>query len=251
MLASFCACSTTEMVDDNNTPTPSPTETVQPVPTEEAVSSINLEAGYRDDRITLSNGQALSFKISVPELEEGEKVPLIIALHWAGDDQTYKEFMDCLVQPAMRQTKAIIFGPAGGNSVWWSPISENILVTFINLVKEQWPIESDKVAVIGYSNGGISSWYFAANHPDIISASVPMAGVYEDVEKIDIPTYVIHGQNDELFSHSTNKGIVEQIKERGSDITFVTAEGLSHFEACNYTNYLSDAADWLVNEAWE
>jgi len=71
------------------------------------------------------------------------------------------------------------------------------------------------------------------------------------VDKIDLPTYVIHGENDQLFSHSTSKRAIEQMANNGSNITFITAVGLSHYEACNYTGYLRDAGFWLTREVWK
>lgn len=248
----FFSCGVMEEVNPALPTEPTPTETTIPLPTAEGMQAVNLTTGYREDRIILSDGnQALSFKISVPELEAGEKVPLIIALHWSGDNQTYKEFMDCLVQPALSQTKAIIVGPSEGTSVWWSLNNEARLITFINLAKAHWPVENNKVAMLGYSNGGTSSWYFAAQHPTLFSAAIPMAGSYSRVDKIDIPTYIIHGENDELFSHSTSQQIIKQVSDNGSDITFITATGLSHYQACSYTNYLRDAGFWLTNEVWK
>ena len=47
-----------------------------------------------------------------------EKNALIIALHWAGGGDTYKEFNDCLVLPGLQDVNAIIVSPEGENQLW-------------------------------------------------------------------------------------------------------------------------------------
>lgn len=228
-----------------------PFQLIPSTPNEESLRSINLEPGYRAAQLPLQNGALWNYKISIPEMEEGEKVPLIMALHWSGDNLAYREFMDCLVYPALGDKKAIIFTPSYDGVSWWEPYSANRVLSFVQWAKEVLPIDSDKVAVLGFSNGGIGSWYFAANHPEAFSAAIPMAGSYTEVRNIQMPTYIIHSPNDELFFYGQSKDYIDDLIGEGADITWIEASGLSHYEGCNYVDYLRSAGGWLETEIWK
>ena len=117
------------------------------------------------------------------------------------------------------------------------------------------PVDIDKVVVEGYSDGGNGAWFFAETQPAIFSASIPSASYYNTTNngvgrKIPIPVYVIHGENDALFPIADVQGWVQASIDSGSNITFVTATGLTHPEPCNYVTYMQGAASWLLNSVW-
>jgi predicted peptidase len=117
-------------------------------------------------------------------------------------------------------------------------------------------IDENKVVITGYSDGGNGSWFYAQYYSDLFSAAIPMASSYNSVgsdgivPKIDIPLYVIHGENDDLFPLAQTEEWVNQSKNAGSSIEFVIASGLTHYEVCNYVGYLTTATNWLQNEVW-
>ena len=106
-------------------------------------------------------------------------------------------------------------------------------------------VDPARIAITSYSNGGNGSWFFAEKYPELFSAAIPMASSYRTLNKIEVPLYVIHGKKDELFEFSLTKKLINIAEERGATITFAVAEELSHFEACSYTDYLKNAAEWL------
>lgn len=217
-----------------------------------SLKAVDLSPGVRNTSIKLLDGRDWKFQISVPPHSDGRKLPLILALHWAGNSETYMEFMQCLVIPGFEDLPAIIVGPTDDNELWWAPPMNDKLLEFVRLSKSYWPIDPDKVVVTGYSNGGTGSWYFAANHPEAFSVAIPMAGFYQTyLKKIELPMYIIHGAQDELFRWFTAKPKVDYALGLGSDITVDLAEGRSHYEACLYVPNLKDAADWLTNSFWE
>ena len=125
------------------------------------------------------------------------------------------------------------------------------------LALKYWPVDQDRLAVTGYSNGGNASWSFAKFQSNTLSAAIPMASSYDvhdlsgNVNVWNIPLYVIHGEEDELFPVEQTREWVEATVAAGSDVTFVVAPGLGHYEPCSYVPYLKDAADWLENEVWK
>lgn len=108
------------------------------------------------------------------------------------------------------------------------------MVGLVTLALKYWDIDPTKVVVLGYSNGGNGSWFYAETLPMLFSAGIPMASSYSTIgtdgqpRKIDIPLYVIHGENDELFPLAETQAWVNQSIEAGSFIEFVVAPGLTH-----------------------
>ena len=111
--------------------------------------------------------------------------------------------------------------------------------------------------VNGYSDGGNGSWYLGETRSNFFSAAIPMASNYASYNPngtprvMPIPMYVIHGENDELFSLADIENWVNETNGAGSDITFEIAPDLTHLEPCEYVAYLQNASNWLENYVWE
>jgi len=222
------------------------------LPTLSEFEKIELTAGERNESIELSDGTEWQYRISVPDLGANEKVPLLLNLHWSGDYNSYIESMRCLVEPAFKEKRYIIFSPRiGFGENWFADDTRARILAFLDFAKAHWPIESNKIAVTGYSLGGTGCWNYALNYDTYFSAAIPMAGAYIADRKINIPMAVIHGTEDELYDYDLAIGAIEDSRAMGSDIAIITAEGRSHQEACLYLPYLIEAANWLEIEVWQ
>ncbi|NHZ87312.1 MAG: hypothetical protein GWP19_15820, partial [Planctomycetia bacterium] len=166
--------------------------------TEEMVNNVNLDQGVRVDSFNLMGGIVWNYSISVPEISDSEKVPLILGLHWAGKSES-EQYLRCLADPGFRKLNAIIFAPDADDYYFWDENNYSLILTLIEYAKKSWPIDEDKIIVSGYSNGGIATWFFGVNYPQIFSAAIPIASRYDYDKKLQIPFYVIHGDKDELF----------------------------------------------------
>ncbi|WP_289644247.1 prolyl oligopeptidase family serine peptidase [Maribacter aestuarii] len=213
---------------------------------EKSFTKIKVSQGIQNKTLSNHYGNKYQVILDFPDTNL-DKYQLIIALHWAGGGDTYKTFFECLALPGLEDDKTVIIAPEGENQLW---STENNVTKVINLVTyaiKYWNVDPEKIAVMGYSNGGNGSWYFAEHHPETFSAAIPMASSYAITEKIGIPLYVIHGERDELFSVTKTSEWVRKSKEAGSDITFVKNESLSHFQGCSYVGELKRAHEWLQN----
>mgnify|MGYP001327183973 CR=1 FL=1 len=219
--------------------------------------ALDLSPGIHDYTIVMHYGSRYDFRVIAPARAPGEKRPMILSLHGAsgGSPDAYKSTA-CLAEPGLAGLNAFILSPNGGNGLWYEHYYQEEVLTLMYLVKKYWPVELNKIAVTGYSNGGNGSWLFGENEYNTFSAAIPMASSYNILEpngsarKLKIPFYVIHGQNDELFPLAQTQAWVQASQNAGSNITFVVAPGLGHYVPCNYTSYLQAAASWLQNTVW-
>ena len=216
---------------------------------EKRFSKIDTTAGHRNISLHLTSEHSWNMRISFPDNKPGKK-PLVVALHWAGGGDTYKQFSECLAEPGTSSLQAIVIAPDGEFLLWTTKYNEDKIVKLVTMAIKFWNIDPSKVLVTGYSNGGIGSWFFADKHPELFSAGIPIASAYHPEKKIEIPLYIIHGEKDELFNVHQTASYVEKARKFGSNIQFVVSPGLTHYMACDYVDELKKASKWVQKELW-
>ncbi len=245
----FSTCKSDDM------PEPQPARTFADV--EADFQAIDLSPGIHDISLEIVNGVFFNFRVIAPERATGEKRPMILALHGAsgGAPDAHKN-TDCYIEPGLEILDAFILSPNGGADLWYDNSNQEKVGILMSLALGFWPIDQEKIAVTGYSNGGNGAWFFGEFQANTLSAAIPMASSYNvyntdnTVRVMDIPMYVIHGENDELFPLQQTQEWVEATIDAGSDITFVVAPDLGHYTPCDYVPYLKDAALWLKDTVW-
>lgn len=220
-------------------------------------SLMDFNTGINDVALLNTHGTLWYFRVIMPDVNlTNNDRPLIITLHGAsnGNPDAHKN-TDCYAEPGFESLDAIIISPNGGASLWTDFSNQEQVLTLIDLAKTYLPVDANKIVVNGYSNGGNGSWFFAETQPALFSAGIPMASHYNTTNNgvgrlIDVPLYVIHGEDDELFPVADVQNWVQASVDAGSDITLEIAPGLTHPEPCEYVSYLQNAASWLQNNVW-
>lgn len=220
-------------------------------------SALEVNEGISDFRIDAPSGLAWNFRLIAPNVSDGIKKPLFIHLHGAaGGDPNAHKATSCYVEPALENIDAYVISPNGGTNLWEEPVNQSQVIGLVTLAIKYWDIDPNKVVVMGYSNGGNGSWFYAETRPELFSAGIPMASSYNTTgldgqpRKIETPLYVIHGENDELFPLAQTQAWVDQTVAAGSTVEFVVASGLTHNEPCEYVPHLKDAITWLNTSVW-
>lgn len=218
--------------------------------------ALDISPGTHDVSLRVVNGVYYRFRVIVPESAAQEDRPLVITLHGASSSVEAHKNTACYAEPGLDTLNAFILSPYAEGGLWFEPQYQQMMADLLFLMKKYWPIEEDKIAMTGYSNGGSASWLFSKYQANTLSAAIPMASSYDvheldgSVHAWDIPLYVIHGENDELFPVDTTQSWVDASNNAGSDITFVVAPNLGHYTPCDYVPYLKEAAIWLKEDVW-
>ncbi len=246
----FSACKSS----DDDTIEQAPPRTFEDV--EVDFQALDISPGVHDISLEIVNGIYYDFRVIAPERATGENRPVVFTFHGASSSPDAHKNTACYAEPGLDTLNAFIISPYAEGGLWFATQNQDMVGNLVFLIKKYWPIEEDKIAVTGYSNGGNASWLFTKFQPGTLSAGIPMASSY-DVNELDgtvgvweVPLYVIHGENDELFPIDTTQAWVDATIAAGSDITFVEAPGLGHYEPCEYVSYLEDAAIWLKETVW-
>jgi predicted peptidase len=225
---------------------------------QEDFANINIAVGVHDESIEFVNNINWNFRVIAPDIVAGEMYPLVIHLHGAsGGSEDAHKATECYAEPGFEDLETFILSPNGGSLLWNAFENQEMVINLILLARDFWPVDPDKIVVTGYSNGGNGSWFFGETQPELFSAAIPMASSYSTIHTdgstrlMPIPMYCIHGENDELFPLAETEEWINQTINVGSDVTFVVAEGLGHYEPCSYVDYLKDAVTWLTDVVWQ
>lgn len=222
--------------------------------------NLDLLPGINDVKLESTIiGEYWNFRIIVPsDASEINKRPLILSLHGAASNNAPEmhKSTSCLIEPGFKTLNAYIISPNSNGYFWFEPQNQTQILALLDLAKTYLSIDVDKVVITGYSDGGNGSWFYADYFSELFSAAIPMASSYNparsdgEIPNIDIPLYVIHGEDDELFPITRTEGWVQLSINAGSNIEFVTADSLTHYNTCDYVSYLKDAALWLEETVW-
>lgn len=191
------------------------------------------------------------YDLTIPEIKNGKKVPLFIVLHGGVGSKNYTKFSNCLVVPGLKDAGGFIFSPSGAWRTWTLDYLEKRILDFIDLAKKHWPIDHNKIVLVGYSNGAIAGWKYAKDHENIFSCMVLMGSNCKVQEKLNIPIYVIQGTDDKFFPIKKVRKRIAEAKSLGCNITFVEAEGKTHIKACEYKEVLKTSIPWMKNKVWK
>ena len=195
------------------------------------------------------------YAIAIPhDFNESKDYPIILTLHWGGNVhfQSGDSFLNTFILPSLEDFNGIIISPScPENSGWIHNNSKIFILSLIDHIKTDYNIDTSKIAITGYSMGGIGTWYYAVTYPDIFSLAIPIASMPPNsilpITDI-IPTYFILGDNDESFPLNNAENLVRDIKIKNNSITFVEVENATHFATDKYKKPLSEALDWIEDK---
>lgn len=145
--------------------------------------------GYRSD----IDGSVQPYGLEIPEkldLSGDRNVPLYIWLHGRGDKVTDLHFIaqreksGCPISPFVDD--GIIVHPFGRHCVGYKGPGEIDVLDVIESVKKRYPIDEDRVALLGFSMGGAGAWHIGAHYADQFCVVHAGAGFAETKEYIGL-----------------------------------------------------------------
>ncbi len=214
------------------------------------------KSGIFEQEATLESGIKIKYTISIPETYSRDKsIPLILALHYGGKVTPFygKGYVTLLVKPALNDLEAIIAAPDCPGNGWANPEVEKAVMEFLEIIIAEYKIDRDRILITGYSMGGIGTWYLASRHPDVFSAAIPVSAIPDPKETPvvkDLPFFVIHSRDDEIFSIDSLKKFIQMYRSKGGSIQFFGVQGISHYETYRFVNPLKDVIPW-IKKIWE
>lgn len=163
-------------------------------------------------------------------------LPMIVSIHGRGDSP---EGFEDLLQGLPVHARVIIpraFDPLGEDGFSWFPIrarspdvaalaqgidaANDRLAAMITELTKSRPTRG-KPLVTGFSQGGMLSFAIAVDHPDLISAAVPIGGTLpaplypQTVPATPPPIVALHGEADVVVPIDPTRTAVDHLKNQG------------------------------------
>jgi predicted peptidase len=211
---------------------------------------------FQEKILKTETGMDLRYTLCLPSSLSKEKpVPLILALHYGGQVTPFygKDFLDYLVEPALRELGTILAAPDCPGRDWNNPSSEAAVMSLLNQIMKDYRIDNQRILITGYSMGAIGTWYLVSKHPGLFSAAIPVSGIPQKeivLADVNTPFYVIHSQDDELFPIQSVKNFVRESQSKGLSIRLEVVSGVGHYEYAKFVQALSGAVPW-VKKTWK
>lgn len=211
---------------------------------------------WRTEFLRLADGSRLRYAIALPHRrrEKGRAIPLVLALHPGWDCRKRPShglgarFLRDLVHPGLRDLGAILVAPDCPAEEWTEARSERALVDLMRALREFYPVTPSRSVVVGYGLGGDGAWFMLGRHPELFSASIPIA-TYPESPWVDGirsgGVYAIQGQGDELIPLEPTQKAITRLRERGLVADVLVFEALSHSDVRRFDVPLRRAIRWI------
>ncbi len=181
---------------------------------------------------------------------QGEKVPLVLLLHWGGKKYRYigRDAMEQFGLPALNELQAIIVAPDSKRRHWATPQSETDLTRLVAYLEEHYNIDPTRRAVVGYSGGGMGAWYLVSQRPDLFSCGAAIAAMVPE-HILDsgwkFPMYLVHSKLDEVIPYEIARQRAEKLQQENAMVHFETVENATHTDIRDYIPALNRAIPWF------
>ena len=194
----------------------------------------------------------MGYTISIPrDLERNGPRPLVLALHPGGGSRG-GTFLYQIVEPALRDWKAVIVAPDSPNRTWSDDAAEQSVLFLLDDLLDSYPIDRTQILVTGFSMGGFGTWFMATHHPDRFSGAIPIASAPRDnpLEGLGtMPIHIIHSRDDERVPIGPAREAADALAAGHHTVRFTELDGIGHYAMGGYVEALRQAGEWM-KEQW-
>ncbi|MEO8184488.1 MAG: hypothetical protein ABI895_37240 [Deltaproteobacteria bacterium] len=222
------------------------------------VSSIRWQPGVQAYDLSVPGQGTRSVVVWVPEAAQPRAV--VVLLHGTVRAQKRQPagarlgpsrlLVSCLAAPALGFLDPIIIAPSSPTGQWWGRSDTELVLGLVLAARSRWPAAGARSVILGYSNGGIGTWYFARLYPEYFRAAIPMAFNETIVGQSSLPIYAIQGTKDEQFEFPAVRAAIVALHAQGQDVTLDEKYRGTHHAVCSYVPELSRAGHWLADHVF-
>jgi predicted peptidase len=218
-------------------------------------------------------GFALPYRIYLPpDLKPGEKVPLVLFFHGAGERgsdnvlQLHHGIPSLLDYVRKTGTPALIIAPQcpvgmqwvnvpwGGDSHDMPKEPSKPMHAALELLQQSirdLPADPQRIYVTGISMGGFGTWDLIQREPGLFAAALPICGG-GDTDKAsklkNLPIWAFHGDQDTTVKTQRSRDMVEAVKKKGSTvIQYTEYPGVAH-NSWTQTYANDEVLKWLFEQ---
>lgn len=190
---------------------------------------------------TGADGAVFNYRWAEKAAPEGEKVPLVIFMHGAGErgadnGRQLVHGVPQLVRWLDKQEKGfkLFAGQVPEHKRWvevdWSARSHampaepsatmKVQMEFLDQLLQDPTIDRDRIYVTGISMGGYGTWDLISRRPELFAAALPICGggdVAQAPRIAGLPLWTFHGSKDNAVPVCRSRAMVSALWQAGSD----------------------------------
>ena len=198
-----------------------------------AVISFIFRPGAFGQQTNESHFLSYKYLLYVPKTKpESGKFPLMLFLHGSGergnDLKLVKKNGPLSFLDDTSDFPFVVVSPQCTECEFWSPQS---LLTLLNHIEKQLPIDKESEYITGLSMGGYGTWDLANATPNRFAAIAPVCGGGDSTTigaLRNLPAWVFHGAMDDVVKISEAEVLVAKLKNLGAEIKFTVYPELGH-----------------------
>ena len=221
------------------------------------VSSNALLAEDPFEKRTFSgaDGHSLSYRLlSPPNLAAGQKYPLVVFLHGAGErgNNNESQLQHCVRDFAkpenLEKYPCFVLAPQCESRFRWCEVDwgdpkphltpkepsvpTGLLLSLLAEFTKQPAVDTDRLYITGLSMGGFGTWDMITRNPGMFAAAAPICGgadVSAAPSLANLPIWVFHGGADGVVKTVRSHLMIEALKAAGSKtVKYSEYPGVGH-----------------------
>lgn len=106
-----------------------------------------------------------------------------------------------------------------------------IVAGMVQQIVQQYPVDPNRVYVIGCSEGGFGTFGAALHYPDLFAAAIAISGgwlVDDTPQMLDTPILIMHGKQDRLISAKFSRNMANAIGYLGGKAHYIEFPDMGH-----------------------
>lgn len=238
--------------------------------------TLTAQETYQKESFISSRGDTLLYRLLRPEtMKSGEKYPLVLFLHGAGERGSDNERQlthggQMFLNPVNREKyPAFVLAPQCPLTGYWAyaarptsfmpadmpldePVSpifqtlKDLLDTYLALPE----VDKRRVYIVGLSMGGMGTFDMAIRYPEVFAAAVPICGTVNPARLSaakKVKFRIFHGDADNVVTPEGSRAAYRALKAAGADVEYIEFPGCNHGSwnpAFNHPDFM----EWMFSQ---
>ncbi len=196
--------------------------------------------------------EKMNYLLHVPEDISDKKMPLLVALHGAGERGD--DFEKISVHGPARYVEAgsylpaVLLAPQCPKGLVWNLLTFE-LKELIDYIIAEYDIDPCAVSLTGLSMGGYGTWEMGMSYPGFFSALAPVCGggiSWRAAEIGKTPVWAFHGGADTVVPPSNSYEMCDKLKASGGNVTLTVFPYDGH-NVWNNVYEKTTVLNWLIS----
>ncbi len=203
-------------------------------------------------------GQIMDYMLFSPEEEGGQRYPLVVYLHGAGERGSNPRIALAnsggyvfASEQWQQEHPCYVLAPQVSEGEWWTDdCYQDLIVKAITTLpyEKGLAIDMDRVYITGLSMGGMGTWKAISKSPTLFAAAMPICGAGDPFAvrmAVNVPVWAFHAEDDPIvLAHDYQKEPFSQMA--GTALMVASLRGAGNPEV-RYTEYPAGRMEDLGN----